>query len=436
MRMNGQSDGYTMTVVNPSTPPSGRDARHQESTDMARAKKKAPKKSAKKAAKKAPKKAAKKAPKKAAKKAPKKAAKKAPKKAAKKAPKKAAKKAAKKAPKKAAAAKKKNKKATPAQKRSHDVRKLYDRWTQTAVRSGAMECAEVGECHAYVGELIDALDDAFAAVFLADSEIEDLQDKEVFLLEALEKTEAELKAEKRKLDGALKRKAVKATDLKGIKEIMAEQTRELRSLKTAVSKLARGQSAAPPPKRARQLGLGAKKAAKKRTSRTRSAPSRGRQLELGGRQAVFKHTSAISGAGCSLAAVRYGYKGTEDCDPGFTASRAGSMLANARWSGIPVATNPGHSPVQFNPSDYYDMGYEDGVKAGGTKRTRALPKPASKKKAAKKAGVKKNPSKRATEQRSAKKANRKSRVTAAKSNPTNSPSAAAKRVNRQLARLL
>ena len=434
MRMNGQSDGYTMTVVNPSTPPSGRDARHQENTDMARAKKKATKKAAKKNPRTRTKKAAAKKNPRAKKKAPaKKGA------AGRIAKAKAAKKAPKKSSKKATAAKKKNKKATPAQKRSHDVRKLYDRWTQTAVRSGAMECAEVGECHAYVGELMDALDDAFAAVFLASDEIEDLQEKEVFLLEALEKTEAELKAEKRKLDAAQKRKAVKATDLKGIKEIMAEQARELRSLKTAVGKLARGRSASPPPKRARQLGLGAKKAAKKRTSRKKATPTRGRQLELTSRQAAFKQPGAASGAGCSLGVIRWGYKGREDCDPGYRPAEAGSRLANLRWHGIPYSTvnNPGHAPVQFNLSDYYDMGYEDGVKEGKSKRTRALPKPASKKKkAAKKATAKKNPSKRDTANRAAKKATRKSRVTAAKKNPTNSPSAAKKRVNRQIGRLL
>lgn len=242
---------------------------------------------------------------------------------------------------------------------------IMDKWTRDTTRRAALECDSVADCTGYIDQLLDAMDYAFAH-WEEYKEDNRLKSKEIKQLEAkLHSTEGEIKGLKAELTKAKKAKKVKATSASSIERMLDAISKEIRALKTDVRKVARG----------RQLSLptrGAAKAKKPRKSKPKRA-ARGRQMPLppGG----YAKYDAASGAGCSLAAVRWLYSGPEDCAPkGYKPSEAGRRLANLRWHDVPSkdnfgarrrrsTRNPGHEAPVLNPSDYYEMGYEDGARA-------------------------------------------------------------------------
>ena len=404
MRIEGGSGGsYTMTVVNPGEPPKGST---QKENIMAKPRKKTPKKKAtkKRAAKKV-------ARKKVAKKRP------AKKKAAKK-------KVAKKRPIKKKAAKKRSSRAKKASRNPtkaivkydpKDMNVLMDKWTRETNRRAALECNSVADCTGYIDELLDSLDYAFAS-WEEHKHDSKLHAKEIKQLEAkLYATEGEIKGLKEALKKAQAAKKVKAVSANAIEGMLDAINRQIKALTADVRKVARG----------RQLSLpvrAAAKAKRPRKAKAKRAP-RGAQMDLSRTPGGYAAYTAASGAGCSLAAVRWLYNGPQDCAPnGFKPSEAGRRLANLRWHDVPskdnfgarraksARRNPGEPSL--NPSDYYEMGFEDG----------AASKPAAKKRAATKSTKRRAPS----------------RAKAPKRNPHSSSggdSAAAKRVARALGRI-
>jgi hypothetical protein len=235
---------------------------------------------------------------------------------------------------------------------------LMDKWTRESNRRAALECDSVADCTGYIDSLLDALDYAFAH-WEEYKEDNRLKAKEITQLEAkLHSTEGEIKGLKDALKKAKAAKKVKAVSASSVEKMLDAIAKELAALKTDVRKVAR----------ARQLSLpqrGAAKAKAPRKKRAKKAP-RGRQMAIPRTPGGYAQYTASSGAGCSLAAVRWLYDGPEDCAPkGYKPSEAGRRLANLRWHGI--AYNPGnphsHGQPMLNPSDYYEMGYEDGARA-------------------------------------------------------------------------
>lgn len=264
--------------------------------------------------------------------------------------------------------------------RPKTMKGIIDKWSRVRERTAALQCKDMATCGWYIDALLDALDTAMGAWTQFGQDVR-LQKKEIKQLEAaLDKTEGQLKTAKAKLKAS---KKMSAGDRTSIGSVLDSLTREVKALRTDVRKVARG----------RQISLAPRAAAKpRRISRPKKAP-RARQLALPRTPGGHAAYTASSGAGCSLAAVRWGYSGPEDCAPkGYKPSDAGRRLANIRWWGVPLDRkakrnpegnpshpagqhNPSHPVAQFNPSEYYEMGYEDGRRSSkGAAPKRAAPK--------------------------------------------------------------
>jgi len=139
----------------------------------------------------------------------------------------------------------------------------------------------------------------------------------------------------------------------------------------------------------------------------RKVPPKARQMEF---KALFSKSTARAGAGCSLAAVKYGFD-RRMCDPkSYKPSEAGRRLANVR-----------HHGVAFNPDDYFAMGVEEGMRRAAKKN------PGGKKKS----GKKRSPKKAAKKRSMGSMRGGSRRSSTARSNPESAAAA----VKRQIARL-
>ncbi len=208
--------------------------------------------------------------------------------------------------------------------RSPEVEKLYDHFTKKTVREEALRCQDVKHCVSYIDELFDALDNVFAAWFSVRDQAEVYAGEISDLVEAVDSTEAELKGHRKQLAAAKKRDAIGAADLKTLKSMLEGQSKLLRQIVADVRGVAK----------AKRIPVARKKA----KTATKQMPLRG----------LFSPSGPGSGAGCSLAASRWGYSGSQDCAPyGYRAGEAGRRLANLR-----------HHGVAFNPSEYFEMGRE------------------------------------------------------------------------------